>query len=299
MSSEPIEAPSESGGASEARPRVEIDESTPLSDLTPAQLIELNQNALNDLVPQRSLIEEVESISELRAEYELGSTTFLKQIDWLNDRGFRQLRRARGDGDCFYRALGFTFVNRILQAPEIDIAVASALSLLESTREPLDVVGFQSLVYEDFYEVLYDLIKSIIQPRDGEPPVTLAGLLKAFQDPPASNSIVAYLRLITSAQLRLNEEEYSPFLIHPERGDPMSVRDFCENFVEGSGKEADHVQITAICRVLRLNVKVAYLDGRKDIVDFVEFRNDSTSEEDITLLYRPGHYDILMRGGSS
>lgn len=84
----------------------------------------------------------------------------------------------------------------------------------------------------------------------------------------------------------------------------MSVGPFCEKFVEATGKEAglaqviyinafthsvsDHVQITALCRVLRLNVNVAYLDGRGDTgtVEFVEFQNEQAVKEPITLLYR-------------
>jgi ubiquitin thioesterase protein OTUB1 len=264
-----------------------------LSDLTPSQLIDLNQSVLNELTSQRQLIEDIEPIAALRSEFESGTPAFLKQIDGLKDLGFLRLRRARGDGDCFYRAVGFAFVEQVLQAPEQDMAVASALSLLESTTEWLDAVGFQKLVYEDFYEVLYNLVESIIKPHDGAT-LTVRRLLEAFQVPEISNSLVAYLRLLTSSQLRLEEEEYSPFLLHPELGEPMNVKDFCENFVEGSGKEADHVQITALCRVLRLNVKVAYLDGRKDTIDFVDFQNDPTSQQLITLLYRPGHYDILL-----
>ncbi|KAF8735257.1 hypothetical protein AX14_002401 [Amanita brunnescens Koide BX004] len=281
---------------SDSKP-LEINENTLLSDLTPSQLIDLNQNALNDLVPQRPLIEDAEPISGLRAEYELGSATFLKQIDWLKDQGFHYLRRARGDGDCFYRALGFAFVEQILEAPENDVAAVSALSLLETTSSSLEAVGFQRIVYEDFYDVLYGLIKSVVQPDDTQPLLTLAGLLQTFQNPEVSNCIVVYLRLLTSAQLRLNEEEYSPFLTHPESGEPMMVGTFCEKFVEATGKEADHVQITALCSVLRLNVKVAYLDGRGDTgtVEYVEFQNEPAAKEPITLLYRPGHYDILIK----
>lgn len=53
-----------------------------------------------------------------------------------------------------------------------------------------------------------------------------------------SNSIVVYLRLLTSAQIRADPESYASFLFHPEIGEPMEIRDFCENFVEAVGKEA-------------------------------------------------------------
>lgn len=53
-----------------------------------------------------------------------------------------------------------------------------------------------------------------------------------------SNSIVVYLRLLTSAQIRIDPEAYAPFLFHPELGEQMDTREFCENFVEAVGKEA-------------------------------------------------------------
>jgi hypothetical protein len=53
-----------------------------------------------------------------------------------------------------------------------------------------------------------------------------------------SNSVVVYLRLLTSAQIRADVETYAPFLFHPELGEPLEPREFCENFVEAVDKEA-------------------------------------------------------------
>jgi hypothetical protein len=53
-----------------------------------------------------------------------------------------------------------------------------------------------------------------------------------------SNSVVVYLRLVASAQIRNDPEEYAPFLFNPETGEPMDIREFCEHFVEAVGKEA-------------------------------------------------------------
>jgi ubiquitin thioesterase protein OTUB1 len=73
--------------------------------------------------------------------------------------------------------------------------------------------------------------------------------------------------------------------------------------------------MTALSRALKINVKVAYLDGRSSDgkVDFVEFNHADPGVEPMTLLYRcvdcatvrskvliiqfdrPGHYDILDR----
>jgi ubiquitin thioesterase protein OTUB1 len=55
---------------------------------------------------------------------------------------------------------------------------------------------------------------------------------------PVSNSVVVYLRLVASAQIRDDPDEYTPFLFHPETGESMGTREFCEHFVEAIGKEA-------------------------------------------------------------
>ena len=62
-----------------------------------------------------------------------------------------------------------------------------------------------------------------------------------------------YLRFLTSAQIRLAQAEFEPYLFHPEIGIPMEARDFCETFVEATGKEAGayeypfNLQRTAHC----------------------------------------------------
>jgi ubiquitin thioesterase protein OTUB1 len=137
------------------------------------------------------------------------------------------------------------------------MAVAVAISLLGSTVPMLEKAGFQSLVFEDFYDVLLSLIQQIIIPEPEGTVLTSGTLLEAFQSPegkiypmikriewtlktrtPVSNSVVVYLRLLASAQIRNDPDEYAPFLFHPELGEPMGTREFCEHFVEAVGKEA-------------------------------------------------------------
>ncbi|OBZ74856.1 Ubiquitin thioesterase otubain-like protein [Grifola frondosa] len=244
------------------------------SALTPVQLFELNQGLFDETVPERPLIAPLAPMQSLRAEYEGGSVVFVKQIDWLIKNGFIGIRRAKGD------------------------AVTSAISVLEASQPMLEEVGFQRLVFEDFYDCLVSVINCIITPDASGRILTPAMLLETFNTPEVSNSIVVYLRLLASAQMRSDPDSYAPFLFNPELGDQMEVTDFCVNFVEAVGKEADHVQITALSRALKVNISVAYLDGRSadadGKVDFVEFQNnDEVDTDPVILLYRPGHYDIL------
>ncbi|KAK0497745.1 cysteine proteinase [Armillaria luteobubalina] len=277
---------------------VQVTEDTDISTLTTAQVFDLNQSLLDEATGvTRPLIDEIAPISALRAEYEGGSPAFVRQIDWLAANGYHYIRRTRGDGDCFYRSVAFAYVERMLHALNPADAVEKGVAALKSTLPMLENVGFQKLVFEDFYDVLESLLLSIVTPQTTGKTLNAVGLLEAFQSPEVSNSIVVYLRLLTSAQIRIDPDAFAPFLFHPELGEPMEVREFCEHFVEAVNKEADHVQMTALSRALQLNVNVAYLDGRNSngLVDFVEFRSAPDANElPLTLLYRPGHYDILV-----
>lgn len=53
-----------------------------------------------------------------------------------------------------------------------------------------------------------------------------------------SNSIVIFLRLLTSAQIRQEAAEYAPFLLNQETFESIPVREFCESSVEPAGREA-------------------------------------------------------------
>lgn len=274
-----------------------------IKDLPRAQLYAMNQKLLEESIPsEQPLMSDPAPISTLRAEYENGSSSFVAQIDDLVRQGFTSIIRTRGDGDCFYRSLAFAYIEQLIRAEEPELAVVTALSGLESQKEKLmKDAGFQEIVYDLPYGVFTDLIKRIIS-QSGDL-LTSAGLLETFQDSEGTQTpqyIVMYLRLLTSAQIRTAPEEFEGFIMHPDTGMKMTVTEFCENFVDPMGKEADHVQITALSRALQVRIHIAYLDGHSPDgkVKFVEFDQapDSRSEP-LLLLYRPGHYDIIDENG--
>jgi len=285
----------------------DITEDTDIGSLTPAQLYELNQSHLDGTTPTKDpLIALLAPLSNLRSEYEGGSESFLKQFDFLNSQGYEGIRRSRGDGDCFYRSLVFAYIERIfgLEKGERNGAVKASIATLEAFLPKLREVGFEDMVIDDSYEIPRDLINGVI---DSEPvsndgsTLTRAQLLEVFQDDSMSNYLVTFMRMVTSAQIRSKPEEYESFLIHPDTGEQMGVKEFCETFVEVLGKEADHVQLTAISQALKVNLNIAYLDGRSEDgrVEYVKFNHASDANEaPIVLIYRPGHYDILDKRSS-
>jgi len=285
----------------------DITEDTDIGSLTPAQLYELNQNHLDGTTSTKDpLIALLAPLGTLRADYEGGSESFLKQFDFLKNQGWEGIRRSRGDGDCFYRSLVFAYIERIFaqEAGKRKGAVEASISTFEAFLPKLREVGFENMVIDDSYEIPRDLINGIV---DSEPvsndgsTLTRAQLLEVFQDDSMSNYLVTFMRMVTSAQIRSKPEEYNPFLTHPDTGEQMGAKEFCETFVEVLGKEADHVQLTAISQALKVNVEIAYLDGRSEDgrVEFVKFNHaTNVNEPPLTLVYRPGHYDILDKRSS-
>ncbi|EIW76685.1 cysteine proteinase [Coniophora puteana RWD-64-598 SS2] len=268
-----------------------LPEDMDIRDLPSNQLYEMNQNLMAESVSTRPLIDQLTPMEVLRAEYENGSRTFVSQIDYLMNKGYRHIWRARGDGDCFYRSLAYAFVLNMLDAPqaEREIVVATALSQLQSCKPMLSQAGFEPIAYDMFYEAFEAVIQSVVSATEEYGLLTSDSLLRIFQDANNSNEIVAFLRLLTSAQIRLNPDEYAAFIID------MEPTQFCNNHVEPLGKEADHIQVSALADAMQIRVQIAYLDGHKaNEVDFIDVGNKN-SKEPLLLLYRPGHYDILSR----
>jgi len=64
--------------------------------------------------------------------------------------------------------------------------------------------------------------------------------------------------LFPSFPLQQNKGEFEPFLFSLDEdfsnGGPPTMESFCANQVEAMGKEADHLQITALTRCLKVSL---------------------------------------------
>jgi ubiquitin thioesterase protein OTUB1 len=208
---------------------------------------------------------------------------------------------------------------------DADAAVAKrALDKIESLLPLLDRAGFARDMcvdtyfhaidswcrvsrgrYQDFYDPLQALLVSFASQRP-----TATTLLAAFNDAETSNSIVVFLRLLTSAYLRANEDDFTPFLFGLEddprffEGGVPTLEMFCGFHVEVSlsfwkarpeltcnppqavDKEADHIQITALTRALKIHTRIAYLDQSDGETALHEFEEGSEDVLGCALLYR-------------
>ncbi|KAK4051508.1 hypothetical protein OIO90_004722 [Microbotryomycetes sp. JL221] len=288
-----------------------------LSDLTDYEIAQLTQSIKEESAVERPLVGQLEPLLDTLTQ-EYTNKLIINKVKYLDHQGYTGLRRARGDGDCFYRSFAFSYVERLL--PQPPSAAQLALAKIESLLPLLDQAGFMKDIYDDFYEPLKNLLVALGSQQTTRP--TNLSLHESFNDPETSNAIVVFLRLLTSAYLKANAEEFEPFLFSLEddprfieSGRSPTIQEFCSLHVEPVQKEADHIQISALTRALSINLKIAYLDqsqvpimfgnggggGDNEVgqgeakVNFVQFEEGASETFEGALLYRPGHYDILYK----
>ncbi len=129
-----------------------------------------------------------------------------------------------------------------------------------------------------------------------------------------------FLRVLTASQLKSNPDRYLPFLLADSSDSASSssaaclgydgmvdLSAFCAREVEPMGKECGMVQVAALAECLGVRVVIEYVDGRVSSGGVVTNYVFGEMEEEgqcrggggdgggisISLLYRPGHYDIL------
>ncbi|XP_023539141.1 ubiquitin thioesterase otubain-like isoform X2 [Cucurbita pepo subsp. pepo] len=221
-----------------------------------------------------------EPLSSLEAEYKSGSPILLEKIKVLSGQ-YAAIRRTRGDGNCFLRSFMFSYLEHILVSQ--DTAEVDRIKInVENCRKTLRSLGYTEITFEDFFELFLEQLESALQGNE--------------------NSI----RFVTSGEIQKRSEFFQPFIMGLTHG---TVDQFCKSAVEPMGEESDHVHIIALSDALGVPIRVLYLDRSScdsggisvNHHDFVPASNDVSGVNVgseikipfITLLYRPGHYDIL------
>ncbi|KAJ4827407.1 ubiquitin-specific protease otu1 [Turnera subulata] len=258
----------------------------------------------DDVMQQQSAIRAVEAdkipflgdkepLSALAAEYEAGSPILLEKIKVLGEQ-YAAIRRTRGDGNCFFRSFMFSYLEHILETQD-KAEVDRVKAKVEECRKTLQNLGYVDFTFEDFFA-----LDSVLQ--GNETPISHDELINRSRD----QSISDYGEFVTSGEIRKRSEFFEPFILGLSN---TTVEQFCKSSVEPMGEESDHVHITAISDALGVPIRVVYLDrsscdtggvsvNHHDFIPTTDLPNAASGSAKsanpfITLLYRPGHYDIL------
>lgn len=171
--------------------------------LSDAQIHALNQHSIDEsMSATSSLIHDAEPVDVLVQEYS-SNPMFLGCVKWLSKvSNYTSLQRLKGDGNCFYRAFSYAFVNAIIHTHDKSRREAICQHV-ESTLELLKQTGVDEEIAQDFFEPFQKLVREETKLGPADIQTRSKLLMKDFNDPETSNSIVVYMRLIASAYLKV------------------------------------------------------------------------------------------------
>jgi ubiquitin thioesterase protein OTUB1 len=253
-----------------------------------------------DIASSQPLLTELMDVAPLVTEF-MPESGFARKIPALSA-AYPCMRRARGDGNCFYRSFAFGYLERLLLDRDT-VEITRMQAVLARLKEELAKQGNDASLVEEFcgfwVKSLDDIEKNLMSP---------AALGKQFNEGDFPTYGVFFLRLATQAEMVERSEFFAPFCF-----EEASVAKFCEKNVAPAGEEAEQVQIIAMSDALGVPVKVVYVDDSpsdkavEHVFEASAHRGAGGVRKTaagagagsiVTLLYRPGHYDVLYEAGN-
>ncbi|KAJ1463182.1 peptidase C65 Otubain-domain-containing protein [Pelagophyceae sp. CCMP2097] len=284
--------------SNKARQVEEAPSATTLATMTAQEQDRLTVEQMNEIVAgiassQPMVGDRLKLGEALLPEYaDNPSKGFARGIGVLEGK-YSAMRRVRKDGNCFYRAFLYRYVeqlcvdhaagpgSKVLEAPE-GSELERVQKVIKSSKEKLLSVGYEDSAIDMFWDMLVEVLDEV--------PKTTADSWhsKMNDEHGVSMHIVWFCRALSATQIKLQPERFEPFIM-----DDTGVADvhaFCRTEVEPVNMECEQVQIIALTEMLGVPVCIEYLDGSgaPTCIVFPE-----GSKPCVTLLYRPGHYDIL------
>ncbi|XP_038192692.1 ubiquitin thioesterase OTUB2 isoform X1 [Arvicola amphibius] len=201
---------------------------------------------------------------------------YQRKIQELSKR-FTSIRKTKGDGNCFYRALGYSYLESLLGKSR---EILKFKERVLQTPNDLLAAGFEEHKFRNPFNAFYSVVELV------EKDSSVSSLLKVFNDQSSSDQIVQFLRLLTSAFIRNRADFFRHFI-----DEEMDIKDFCTHEVEPMAMECDHVQITALSQALNIALQVEYVDEMDTALNHHVFPEAAIPS--VYLLYKTSHYNIL------
>mmetsp|Transcript_27201 Transcript_27201/g.77553 ORF Transcript_27201/g.77553 Transcript_27201/m.77553 type:complete len:369 (+) Transcript_27201:213-1319(+) len=260
-----------------------------------------------------------EALSSLAWDFRF-NRDFGDKVRALEAMGYRGWRRIRGDGNCFYRAVGFGLL-QLLAAQEGARRAAWGAQVCHN----LGAVRFEDARHQEGHEGLLARVRRLAaggtwddgagageEEEAAQVTVPVATALRRSMGHPGSAldlALVRALRHVAAACLRklAHDEEasagisYEVVCLAQGYG---GVEDFCRRVVLPMGTEAEGVVLGALPAALGVGLRVVLLDrrGSKD-VPLCDYNMPAGAPESgavaapvVHLQLRPGHYDLLYFG---
>ncbi|XP_029900527.1 ubiquitin thioesterase OTUB2 isoform X2 [Myripristis murdjan] len=190
-------------------------------------------------------------------------------------RQFSAVRKVRGDGNCFYRAFCFAHLESIVRNAK---ALRRFKDAIVKSGTDVTCAGFDESSFKDHLKTFLDVVEQI-QGDDQDM------LLRLFNEQTTSDSVVQYLRLLTSAHLQNHADFFCNFVEAP------NLQVYCKQEVETMAMECDHVDILALSQALDVSIHIVSMEGDEQCL--AHHIIPEGAQPTLHLLYQNAHYDIL------
>ncbi|CAK0889400.1 unnamed protein product [Prorocentrum cordatum] len=254
---------------------------------------------LRDWEPLQSLAEEF--------RYNAG---IVGKVSQLEQRGYGGWRRVRGDGNCFYRAVGFGLLELIVttDSPRRADWAAALLQKLAALRlqDAGERAAHAALLacVRGLFAAVGLLRQGQREPRDLLVDSAAEDLLRVMSNPDRSEdlALVRALRVLVAQYITEHAHDDSlnggiSFQLIAESLGYAGAEGFCSAVVLASGVEAEDMILPAVPGALGVGLCVALLhrSSGSDLI-FCNYGLDAEDESArpvVHLQLRPGHYDLL------
>lgn len=245
----------------------------------------------DEIKSKQPLTSELLPLSQLSSLFEHG-TNFQKGCDYLS-KHYSSYRAIRGDGNCYYRAFLYALCETLYTEKDHEV-FNRVEDYIRSSIDTVEKYGYDRFTIEPFHEEMMDLFTKISSSKANQDFSDIHNLLN--EENSTSDYCVWYLRVITSTHLKSDAGRFIHFLYDPEC---LDVETFCQREIDPMGKEITMLGVIALAEAFGVKVDIEYLDGRELLNGGTTLAKHSFGKDGcessltITMLYRPGHYDIL------
>lgn len=244
-----------------------------------------------------------EALSSLMEEFRF-NPAIAEKVRRLEQRGYTGWRRIRGDGNCYYRSVGFGVLEQLV--------VAAGPRRLAHAAELVKRLSTVSFVDEPLAAAHKELLERVErlgcgagweQPRSSDAELTSFGLLyRSLHDPQngIDLALIRALRRLTADYMTKHADDeganngISFTAICVCGGEYTGVEDFCARVVLPDGMEAESLCQQALPTALGVGVRIAFLDRSDKDITFHDFGvREAPDMPMVHVQLRPGHYDLL------
>ena len=241
------------------------------------------ENALREQIELSTpLISEQLNINILLEDYK-NNFEYSNSIKEITNK-YKYIRKVRRDGNCFYRS----FIYRLFEYICMKNDNALYEKIKKKIMEAKDLIknnGYDWTFIEDFYKIFYTQFYYSFNSLQTKGETVRDYIDALFKDKEAGNYLIYFIRFCIAAYLKENSFLYEVYV-------DMPFQNWITNEVEAIDHEADQIQIMACVNYFDIGVKIEYLNSVKNEV--MKFPEDKPEKDIfITVLFTPGHYDIL------